>query len=176
MQKSLLFSMAFTFALLNGCNDDNNSENRTEQSPLVGLWVTESCEHVEQEESNTTQIWAKGSYEFTSFGAMYMEPKAYYDSDCTRPRPQANDPAPIHLYQPDTYQDLGETMLQEGIIGRSLIIEFNFDGVKYPIDAYFTINQDRLCFSEVLILEALRFGFENDGSTDIDFEACLIRS
>ncbi|MCG8014229.1 MAG: hypothetical protein JAY64_21360 [Candidatus Thiodiazotropha weberae] len=81
MQKSLLFSMAFTFALLNGCNDDNNSENRTEQSPLVGLWVTESCEHVEQEESNTTQIWAKGSYEFTSFGAIYMEPKAYYDSD-----------------------------------------------------------------------------------------------
>lgn len=41
---------------------------------------------------------------------------------------------------------------------------------------FFTINQDSLYFSEVLVFEALRFGTEMYSSMDIDFETCLTRS
>ncbi|MEW8339820.1 MAG: hypothetical protein AB2708_08220 [Candidatus Thiodiazotropha taylori] len=176
MNKQPIGNLAFALAFLSGCGNNNDSQTDTVQSPLVGLWETESCEQVEFAESDTIQLWAKGSYEFTDFGAIYIKHNTYHDSDCTLPHPLANDPEPIHLYPADTYQDLGETTLREGITGRHLIIELNLDGVKYPIDAYFTINQERLCFSENLTVEALRFGIDVAGSSTIDFEACLIRS
>lgn len=123
------------------------------------------------------QLWAKGEYEFTSFGTIYFESKAYYDADCTLPHTTVVDPVPVHLYEPVTYQDLGEKMLQVGITGRGIFIEMTFDGERYPADAFFfTINQDSLYFSEVLVFEALRFGTEMYSSMDIDFETCLTRS
>ncbi|PUB89292.1 MAG: hypothetical protein DBP00_02995 [gamma proteobacterium symbiont of Ctena orbiculata] len=99
--------------------------------------MTQSCEQVEGIEAGMPQLWAKGEYEFTSFGTIYFESKAYYDADCTLPHTTVVDPVPVHLYEPVTYQDLGEKMLQVGITGRGIFIEMTFDGERYPADAFF---------------------------------------
>ncbi|MCG8486350.1 MAG: hypothetical protein MI756_02680 [Chromatiales bacterium] len=174
MQKLQLFSIALSFALLTGCNDSNNSESNTEQSPLVGQWVTESCDLLEDREADTRPLWAKGHYTFTPFQTIYYDAKIYYDSDCTVPHITVENPEAARP-QPAIYQDLGETMLAEGIIGRGLFVEFNFAGDKFPVDGFFTINQDGLCLSELFTFEAVRFGTNFDGSRNIDFEACLTR-
>jgi hypothetical protein len=42
----------------------------------------------------------------------------------------------IALYKPITFKDLGEVMLQEGILGQLITIEINLDGERFPTNVF----------------------------------------
>ncbi|MEW8624713.1 MAG: hypothetical protein AB2551_03060 [Candidatus Thiodiazotropha sp.] len=168
MNKSLINTLCLAL-FISGCGSDNDSD----PSPLLGRWVTESCEQAKYEDGTPTNTWYRGYYEFTVFQTIQLEHSTYSDSNCTQFLDVTSPPDNNILAA--TYQDTGERQLQEGISGRGLTIELGEDERRIDVDAFYTINNGSLCFSDAFTFEALIFGVSETGSDNIDFEHCLTR-
>ncbi|MES9834125.1 MAG: hypothetical protein ABW139_17955 [Candidatus Thiodiazotropha sp. DIVDIV] len=175
MNKSSYITLVVAFFTITGCGNDDSRSNDTEQSPLLGVWLTESCEPVPQNETNVTTRWAKSYYEFTSFDTIRIKLELFSDSDCTLNYPTHETEEPIENPIPITYLDTGELLLQEGVSGGGMTINFGVAEQQVSVDAFYTINQGRLCFSDAFTFEVLKFGISEIGQAEIDFENCLTR-
>ena len=146
-----------------GCQ---HSDSDQELSPLVGQWITESCDQV-------SNHWTKAIYEFTAQGTIRLGNELYSDSNCivlvTALPPEESIAVPM------TYQDHGPRLLQEGIDGRSISIQMGKNDQIASADAFYTINNGSLCFSDSITLEAVTFGVAQSGGDAIDFDNCLTR-
>lgn len=159
--------LAIILTMLSGCGggDSNNT------SPLIGIWITESCEQASDNNGTLQNIWLKGLFEFTNQGKILIGNEIYSDSNCIT---QTNN-TPLTEVIPVTYQDHGSQTLQEGIEGGGLLIETGTGNQILSIDAFYTINNNSLCFSDVFTFEALGFGASEARTIAIDFDNCLTR-
>lgn len=155
--------------LLTGCENNNNGD----QSPLLGAWVTESCDQASDSNGAPIDLWVKGLYEFTAQDTIRFGHEGYSDSNCTILVTTSTTPSEVGFST--AYQDLGSQMLQEGVNGGGLLIGVSTGGEYLPIDGYYIINNNSLCFSDVFTFEALGFGISEVGLSAIDFDHCLIR-
>lgn len=160
----LLINIIVISVFLLGCN--NNS------SPLVGSWVTESCEQLSDESGSLLNIWAKGIYEFTNQSTILFSPEVYSDANCenlSNPQPNIIGESSV------TYIDLGQELLQEGIDGGGLTIIFDTGSQSFSFDGYYTINNNVMCLSDSFTFGALGLSVSQAGSDAIDFGACLLK-
>jgi hypothetical protein len=154
--------------LATGCNDNND----TNSSPLLGVWVTESCEQASDDNGMFVNLWLKGLYEFTKYGTIREGYEEYTDSGCEI----LNDTVePYEDTVPITYTDQGQVVLQEGINGDALLIEMGEGTELVSVDGFYTINSGSLCFSDAFTFEATVFGITQSGEEAIDFEHCLTK-
>jgi len=157
--------LVLSLILLSGCGggDSNNTDTT---SSLVGVWVTESCEQASDSNGTLQNIWIKGLYEFTNQGKVLLGKELYLDSNCIT---ISSTQTPAEQITPITYKDQGSRLLQEGINGGGLQIS----NQSLSIDAFYTINNNSLCFSDAFTFEALKFGISQSGTDAIDFNKCL---
>ena len=174
----ILFLVATT-----GCGGGDNSIS---SSTIVGTWITERCEQDTDRNGVLLNTWSKGLYEFTpqttvilervafeDHGAINFGRVTYSDSNC---EVITDIQARIALEQPVLYQDLGEVILQEGILGHEFIVVFTMPDSFRSVDGFYTLNNGSLCFSDVFLSvfhANLTFPTE---STAIDFDNCLIEA
>jgi len=153
-------------------NDGNPSNNHSSNitSSLIGTWTTESCEQGTDINGSLVSIWSRGLYEFTSTGTIKKGNETYLDSNCVSLN---NTQLPSELPEPVIFNDLGELLLQEGINGGSLFIQMTFGSQTQSNTAFYTINSNSLCFSDVFAFQALTFSVYPSGSTAINFNRCL---
>jgi len=141
-----------------GSADGGNTE-----SALVGTWKTQECAAVEND------IWLKGIFQFTSDGAILVGNEQFTDSNCIS-KVATQEPLSI---QTITFEDSGNILLQEGIDGAGLKITVSSVSNTLSRNAFYTINNGVLCFSEAFTLEALGIGITEAGLSTIDFSSCL---
>lgn len=137
---------------------------------MLGIWITESCERASDSNGVLVNTWLKALYEFTAYGTIRIGHERYTDSNCSSPS-DTMDPAEAQI--PITFTDQGEVLLQEGVDGGGLLIEMGEGQQFVSIEAFYTINNDSLCFSDAFTFEALEFGISQTGTDAIDFENCL---
>jgi hypothetical protein len=154
--------------LATGCNGNND----TNSSPLLGVWVTESCEQASDSNGMFVNFWLKGLYEFTEHGTLLKGYEEYTDSSCEIPHDTVE---PHEDTIPITYTDQGQVVLQEGINGGELVIEMGEGTGLVSVDGFYTINSGSLCFSDAFTFEATEFGITQSGADAIDFDHCLTK-
>jgi len=159
------------FVVIPGCGG-GGADDAQSTSPLIGTWVTESCEQASDSNDMLLNTWAKGLYEFTNQGTIRIGNEQYSDSNCTVP---GSTQAPSDTAIPIIYKDNGSQLLQEGINGAGLLIEVGTGSQVSSVDAFYTINNNSLCFSDAFTFEALTFGISEIGASSIDFGSCLSR-
>ena len=165
MNKIILLVISFT--LLSSCGG-GGSNNDDPTSPLIGVWITESCD------IQFENIWIKGIYEFTSSGEINYERKAYEDSNCIT----LIDPSRYIYGFPytATYQDLGEQTLIEGIAGNNIAIEItDITNNKTSANGYYTIRNNTLCLSSYFIFNSSGYSVNEAGVENIDFGTCIVK-
>ena len=155
--------------ILSGCG--GGTDETQPASPLIGVWITESCEQASDSNGTLVNIWLKALYEFTTQGEILIGREEYSDSNCVT---HNNTVEPTTLNTSVTYQDRGTKLLQEGIDGGGLLIEMGTGNQFVSVDAFYTINNSLLCFSDAFAFEALGFGVSESGTDAIDFNNCLI--
>lgn len=164
----LVITLCLIALLVVGCSD-GDSDSR---SPLLGVWITEACDQASVSNGSPVNVWIKSIYEFTSLGTIRIGREEYTDSGCQ---------ASVNVLDPTegevliTYVDQGEVLLQEGIDGGSLFIDMSTETQSLGMDAFYTINNDTLCFSDAFTFGAVTFGISETGTDAIDFESCLVR-
>ena len=158
--------LSLTALLIAGCEDSNNN------SPLSGIWVTESCDQASDINGSPVNLWLKALYEFTAQGTIRLGREQYSDSNCIT---LTSTTEPADTANPIIYQDHGSLTLQEGIEGHRINISFASQGLSLDVEAFYTINNGILCFSEAYTFEPTGFGVSQAGSTAIDFNNCLIK-
>ena len=168
MQQQTLLLFTLLTLSITGCDNDSDSDNR--QSPLSGTWTTVSCEQASDNEQTPVNIWYKGLYEFTLYGTIRLGSRQYSDSNCSI---ITDTTLPDEMEIPITYQNQGPRLLEEGIDGGGLLIEMGAGEQITSVEAFYTINDGTLCFSDAFTFEALMFGISEAGSTAIDFDHCL---
>jgi len=157
--------LVFFGLVLSGCGSSSDDES----TPLVGKWITEACEQVSDTNNVLVDVWARGIYEFTEQGAILFGLEIYSDSNCiTFSSTQSGNSAA-------DYNDLGPLQLQEGVDGGSLVIEMGTGTQFLSIDAFYTISNNVLCFSDAFTFEVFSFGIAESGTTAIDFNNCLAK-
>jgi len=144
-------------------------ENNTDSS-LIGSWKTLACDQAEDINGNTINSWSKGIYEFTNTGTILFYSEPYSDSQCVN---KADAPNPPNYGQSAIYEDRGAVTLQEGINGRAFYMSMGSLQSFISLEAYYTISNQQLCFSNVFSFEPFIFGIFTSGSNSIDFEKCL---
>ena len=169
MNKVILLATLIT--MLSACGGGGNND-ASSTSPLIGVWVTESCKQVSDTNGAPLNIWRKALYEFNDKGEVFAGGEQYSDSNCIT---LSNTQAPTEVNVPVTYQDHGSLTLQEGIDGGRLLIEIGSGNQLLSIDAFYTINNNSLCFSDAFTFEALGFGISQSGTDAIDFTKCLTK-
>ncbi len=153
----------FLGLVLSGCESNGNDES----NPLAGKWITEACEQVSDTNNVLINFWAKGAYEFTEQGTILYGFEIYSDSNCiTFSRTQLGNNAAV-------YKNLGPLNLQEGVDGGGLEIGMGTRTQFLSIDAFYTISNSVLCFSDVFTFEVFNFGIAQSGTAAIDFNRCL---
>lgn len=155
--------------LLGGCPSHDTGTN---QSPLVGAWISDSCEQSFDSSGSPVNAWIRSLYEFTSQGTIRLGREEYADANCVTLHGSV---APVELDVPVMYVDKGPQALLEGIEGAGLVIEMGSGEQLLSVEAYYTINGGKLCLSDAFTFEALRFGISESGNDAIDFSHCLIR-
>jgi hypothetical protein len=166
MKKRSVITILITLFNLSCGNDDSDN------SPLLGTWITESCAQAVDSNDAPIDLWLVGLYKFTVDSTIQMGHRHYSDSDCTL---HIKTQSPSDLDVPVTYEDTGEQRLQEGIDGRGLTINFGEADNFIVTDGFYVINEGSLCFSDAFSFEPARFGVSESGSIEIDFEHCLTR-
>ena len=165
----------FLSILLAGCDDTHNS-SPLYTSPLIGTWITESCEQAVDINMMPIDTWVKGLYKFTDQGTIQVGKNNYYDSDCINLSFSYPPYERINPNEHTKYVDNGELLLQEGINGNSLLIENSLSFYNKPLSFFFTIHNNILCFSDAIKFEAQVFSITTDGSESINFINCLIKA
>lgn len=161
--------LSLTTLLIGGCENSNNDSSN---SPLLGVWVTESCEQASDNTGAPVNVWLKSLYEFTDQGSIRVGREEYTESNCST---ASNLVEPSEGQVPIKYTDQGQVLLQEGINGGSLFIEMGEGAQLVSLDAFYSINNGSLCFSDAFTFEALTFGISQSGTDAIDFSNCLTR-
>ena len=164
------FSVIFTIILFTGCGDVNNTPDNA-NSPLLGIWETQSCQQFIDSSNNPPfEIWSKATYEFLLNGDIIFLANNYTDANCTTIAFNTLNPvSPIAVFQ-----DLGETTLEEGISGHKLNIEIRAPDQTISTNGFYTINNNILCFSQSYSFEPSSFGISIIERTPIDFTKCLV--
>ncbi|WP_455219192.1 hypothetical protein [Kaarinaea lacus] len=164
---SIIFSIFFV--AISGCDRGGNSN----LSPLVGVWITESCESHISNDGVSEETWRKGVYEFTARGELITGWETYGDSNCVEYlSTQIFNSSNSHV----VYKDLGAQMLQEGIIGAGLSLQLVvLDQPTTAVYGYYAIIDNRVCFSERFVFEVSYLTMFSTNSDAIDFNSCLIQ-
>jgi len=166
-----IIPITILLSMLPGCGGSGSNDTQS-TSPLIGVWVTETCKQASDSNGVPLNVWGKGLYEFTNQGTIRLGNEQYLDSNCAvRGTPQALTDTTISI----TYKDNGSQLLQEGINGAALLIEIGTGNQVSSVDAFYTINNNSLCFSDAFTFEAFTFGVSELGASSIDFSNCLIR-
>ncbi len=147
-------------------------ENNTASSPLVGNWITESCERLEDANGQPLDYWMRGLYEFSSEGKIRRGMRSYEDANC---QSQVLYEAPGSLGVAMTFEDLGEAFLQEGLDGRRLRVSLGSPPLALEVEGYYFIDDKRVCFSEAFRFHATGAGISGPSADAIDFGNCLRR-
>lgn len=163
------FVVVVALSILSGCG--GGTDEIQPISPLMGVWITESCDQASDSNGTLVNFWLKALYEFTTQGEILIGREEYSDSNCVTLN---NTVSPATVNTPITYQDGGAKLLQEGINGGGLLIEIGAGAQLLSIDAFYTINNNSLCFSDAFTFDALGFGISELGTDAIDFDNCLI--
>lgn len=145
-------------------------DNSTASSPLVGNWITESCEQMKDANDQPLDYWVRGLYEFSPEGKIRLGLRGYSDSNC---QAQVRYDPPSSLGIPFTFEDLGEAFLQEGIDGRGLRVTVGSALLPLEVSGYYIIDNDRVCFSEAFRFYATGAGVSEIRGGAIDFDNCL---
>ena len=176
-------TVIFVLGLMAGCGGGDSNIN---SSPLVGVWITEMCEQAINDNIEIT-AWVKGLFEFTTQGTVtvgnvsYSDQGiiklghiAYSDSNCVIST-STQTPSDVRIGQPILYQDLGEEVLQEGILGSRLTIGLTTPESIQSVTGFYTLNNGSLCFSDNVTFEPFSSGVSPTGSSAIDYENCLTK-
>ena len=164
MMKGLIAASLLLF--LSAC------DNNTSSSPLVGNWITESCEQMSDTNGAPMDFWVRGLYEFSAEGKIRLGMRGYSDSNC---QTQVQYTSPGSQDVPFSFEDLGEAFLQEGIEGRGLRVTVGSALLSFSVSGYYGIDNNRACFSEAFRFHAGRIGVSGSGADAIDFGNCLRR-
>jgi len=150
---------------ISSCDSNNNVQ-------LIGEWSTEACEQASSIFGPYENLWGRGKYEFEVTSTIKTSYRFYADSTCTTGE---------ILFEPENsgpslpYVDLGEVTLQEGIKGHQFNIIYQTDVVNI-FEGFYTITNERLCFSDNLNFEPFSIISSEGETASIDFEKCLVKN
>lgn len=153
--------------LVTACSSDGS----TEDSPLVGTWITEGCEQMSDLNGNPIDVWARGLFEFTRDGRLLLGTREYGDGNC-QTLVQTRAPADQDLDL--RFADLGETTLPDGLEGRRLRITQESLLPSLSREGTYVIMQRQACFSYAFRFSPSGIGFSADNA-DINYLECLQR-
>ncbi len=155
-----------SFALIS-CN--NSSEN----SAIIGSWVTDACQQLTDSNSQPVNVWAKSTYEFDVIDNIHFVSTSYSDSDCITASNAINE-APFIVA---TFTEQGEVTTSLGIEANAITITFS--SAPPPIvttSGFYKITNSQLCLSESFHFDAGGFGIGQVDDTEIDFSNCLTKN
>jgi len=157
--------LLFIFTTLVSCSSSDNND-----SNIIGTWQTGACEQSSDSQGNLINTWSKGIYQFTESGTLKFRPEPYLDSGCIT----LNKAVSLENIEPAAvFQNLGNETLQEGISGNRVVISFTDPSANITVEAFYTINNNVLCFSSAYSFEPNRLGIFPSSVPDIDFTKCL---
>jgi len=161
MTKHGLHILLFT---LIGC------ESSTVNSPILGSWITQSCQQLTDSNGGLVNVWAKSEYTFDSNSNIHMQSTSYNDSNCiTESNAIQEEP---HLVA--NYIDQGDGITQQGIEANKITITFSTMPPPVTItDGYYKITNNQLCLSQSYHFNSASFGIGTVDDTEIDFSNCL---
>jgi len=140
-------------------------------SPLLGVWQTESCKEITDENGISLNLWARGIYHFLPNGDINAALEPYSDSNCTIIDATFSSANTLTVA---TFQDIGEEPLQEGLSGHRVNITFLSPDQIITTEAFYTISDNVLCFSLSYSFEPTSFRVSPNVIPDIDFTRCLV--
>lgn len=149
---------------LMSCGGGDSTSNTNTTSELVGIWTTQECKSIDS-------IWIKSIYEFTNTGSILLGIEQFSDANCITSI-ERNDPT-ASTVTTFVFEDSGSILLEEGIEGGGMKITFTTASTELAVSAYYTINNNILCFSEAFTFEAGLFGISESGESAINFSSCL---
>lgn len=153
-------------------------ENQSNNSQLVDLWATESCEQVIATNGAETDQWQTALYKFTNQDEILVGRETYNDSNCIA---IVETVLPSELTTSNTvltvsYKDQGSAQLEEGLKGNALQITMTSSSDdSLSLDAFYIYRNDKLCFSEAFTFDVFDFGISEIGSDAINFNQCLTK-
>ena len=152
--------------LLTGC------DNSTVNSPLVGSWLTQSCEQIPDGNGGLSNVWGQSTYTFDANGQIHLATNLYSDSNCITSSNANNlDPSIIVA----SYVDNGSVTTPQGIQGNAITISFT--SAPPPIvttDGFYSITNNQLCLSIAFHFKSIGFSITAFNDSDIDFNNCLV--
>jgi len=148
-------------------------ENSTENSAIIGSWVTDACEQLTDSNNQPVNVWAKSTYTFDTSGSIYFESVSYSDSNCIT---ESNAITTTSLLVA-IFSDQALVTTSQGIEANQISITFS--SAPPPVittSGYYKITNNQLCLSQSFYFDAGSFGIGQVDDTDIDFTNCLTKN
>jgi hypothetical protein len=145
-------------------------ENSTVNSPILGSWITQSCQQLTDFNGELVNFWAKSEYTFDASSNIHMQSTSYSDSNCiSKSNTIQEEP---HLVA--NFIDQGDGITQQGIDANKITIIFST--IPPPVittSGYYKITNNQLCLSQSYHFNSASFGIGTVDDTEIDFSNCL---
>ena len=114
-----IYSLLIISSILISCGGGDSTNSDNTESALVGTWKTQECV------AFVSSTWLKGTFEFTSEGAILVGNEKFSDADCISNIGEEVPPEVPFDWPTITFEDTGNVLLQEGIDGAGLKITFS---------------------------------------------------
>ncbi len=156
---------------ISGCS---GSSVDTLKLDLFGDWKTQVCMFDQYSIFNDEGHWEEAVYSFWSNGDITKSRLIYNDSACSGTFKRI-EPAADGVVA-GNFADLGPAVLENGSgNGRRLRLYLYFMGDEYEYEGFYSIMDDKICFSDLFNFSVIAISASKDGSSDINYERCLVR-
>ena len=176
-----------SFAFLSGCNngDDGSSSDPirsttatlacpTSQEGIVGCWVTEKCNRVNEKDGKPSEYWGNTKVLFSQEGKIEFLGQQFVNSSCSgKPDRTTESKDVVASYT------VGQSKKDvSGVEANQIIITSTFRNQEtFDINTlYFISDNYRLCMSENFRVTHDSVIVSQSASFAIDFNSCLIRA
>ena len=146
--------------------------NNTENSDIIGSWITDACEQLTDSNNQPVNVWAKSTYTFDTLASIYIESTSYSDSNCIT----KSNAITTTLILLANFSEQGPVTTSQGIEANTITISFS--SASPPIittSGYYKITSNQICLSEGYHFGASSFSIGKTNDTEIDFINCLTK-
>jgi hypothetical protein len=171
------FTNIIVILLTYGCNSNSSD------SSIESKWVQNGCNSIEG-----LNLWVQATYEFTHDGELQYDVDGYIDSNCVQKPTAFISGSPVLVVTLDSttvieeymqfihYTDNGKQVLQEGVLGGSMVISLDLYPETIDVDVNYYMNNNMICFSRAFIVNEKNMHFSKVDNGAIDFNNCLGKS
>lgn len=157
--------------LLSGCGGSDKNNLAT---GLFGEWKTQICNFELYSNYYDEGHWEEVIYDFKRDGRIIKAQLVYGDSTCNGEFLRIEPP--VGGTAAGGFVDLGVAQLEEGVDGGRLELRLSFLNERYTYEGFYTISDQKICFSNLFNFGTIAISASINGRTAINYEDCLVRA